>query len=178
MVATSYMWLFEFKWKLNKIKNSVIQSHKPQSAQLAICDLRYWFFYSILMYLHSSLNNHMQLVTTNGHRYKAFLPLLRALSDSAALKATAEALRSAGRWCHPAQGKAAEMHHEPSFPVTFSVQRQQSFAKKKKKNKLPRDSSNPQPVNSWAEGWRRAGLFLCTAESWAGKSETGSSGDT
>ena len=41
MVATSYMWLFEFKWKLNKIKNSVIQSHKPQSAQLAICDLRY-----------------------------------------------------------------------------------------------------------------------------------------
>ena len=97
----------------------------------------------------------MQLVTTNGHRYKAFLPLLRTLSDSAALKATAEALRSAGRWCHPAQGKATEMHHEPSFPVTFSAQRQQSFAKKKKK-KLPRDSSNPQPVNSWAEGCKKS----------------------
>lgn len=37
------------------------------------------------------------------------------------------------------------MRHEPPFPVT-SAQRQPAFAKK-----LPRDYSNPQPVDSWAE---------------------------
>ena len=69
----------------------------------------------------------MQLVTTNGHRYAASPPLL----DSAALKTAAKALWPSGRLCHPAQGRATEVHHKPSFPVTFSAQRQQSFAKKK-----------------------------------------------
>ena len=89
----------------------------------------------------------MQLVTTKGHRYAASPPLL----DSAALKTAAKALWPSGRLCHPAQGRAAEVHHKPP-PATFSAQRQQSFAKKN----LPRDSSNPQPVNSWAEGGKKS----------------------
>ena len=96
----------------------------------------------------------MQLVTTNGHRYATSPPLLKALLDSTALKTAAKALWPSGRLCHPAQGRATEMHHKPSFPVTFSAQRQQSFAKKKKKN--CHVTPNPQPVNSWAEGCKKS----------------------